>query len=605
MTQESDIHNLQVDMPIPDGLKVTGDKPYRILILGDFAGTNNGVVQGDLSAGLTELNAGNFDDVLRTAAPSVSFKLADPTAGGALAEATLRFTSLKDFEPASIARQLGATSGPAGVRQKLVDRIHGKASAGDISSAIDAAVGADSSLGWLKESLKPGPAATPADPKAVNQLLDQIDLGDGSEPSTASPPRSPLGSLVAAAAGGGAMTPEETAAIRRTIIEIDRRLNLWLNAVLHAPEVQSIESIWRSLAFLVKRTDFRKGVRLVLLQARREDLASQLVSKVIDPVFDEGADAPDMIITPAAFGNTAPDMELLDELAQHAASLPAVILAPVSASFFGVKHAWQVPTLPGIVNMFDQWQFARWKALRAQNYARMLGVAFGRCLLREPYSKSDARDLEFAFREDATAESSFLWTEGVFAAAAAVASSVAETRWPASMAGYVRGRVNGFATAMGGKDGKKKFGPSDTQMAPEKIEELGIAGLNAVVGIKDSDDVLFWNGISAAFVRTGDTNGILEISVPYQLFAARLSSLLFDLKPHLTNKDESQIEAMVRLHIQYWLQIDEASAGELIKVQTRKAEDDPSAIDLAVTTTPPTTILPASIPVALGYRIAR
>ncbi len=606
MTEEADIHQLNVEIPAPSGLKVTMEKPYRMLILGDFAGTEKGKVQGDLANGVVELNANNFDEVMKAAAPAVSFTLADPTtAGGALAEAKLSFNSIRDFDPTSIARRLGATAPLMSMREKLVERLTGKLAAPALADAVKSAVGANAGMAWLAESLKAAPPAKPADPGAVNRLLDQLDLGDGAEPPAGPPPRSPLGSLVSAAAGSGGIPAEESAAIRRTMVEIDRRVNLWLNAVMHAPEVQSLESIWRSLVFLVKKTDFRKGVRLVLLHAHRPESAARFRTLLIDPVFDEGADAPDVIVAVAPFGNTTADMDMLDELTQNAASLPAVLLAPVSASFFGVKHAWQVPTLPALMTMFDQWQFAKWKTLRSQNYARMLAVSFGRCLLRAPHSRADAKDMEFSFKEDATVESSFLWAEGVIAAAAAVSASVSETRWPSSMAGYVRGRVEGFATALGGKDGKKKFGPSDTQLLPEKIEELGVSGLNAVVGIKDLDDVLFWNGISAAYVTQGDTNGILEVSLPYQLFAARLSSLLFDLKPHLSGKSEAEIEAFVRMHIQYWIQVDTETAASAIVVQTRKAEDDPSSIEVAVTTTPPPTLLPAGIPVVLGYRVSR
>jgi hypothetical protein len=38
-------------------------------------------------------------------------------------------------------------------------------------------------------------------------------------------------------------------------------------------------------------------------------------------------------------------------------------------------------------------------------------------------------------------------------------------------------------------------------------------------------------------------------------------------------------------------------------VQTRAAEDNPSQTELAVTVTPPQSVLPGGIPVVMGYRL--
>lgn len=606
MSDDGNLHDVEVDFGSQSGLKVTTAKPYRILIVGDFAGSDKGTVSGLLANGVVEISATTFDDIMREARPSVSFTFTDPVAAGnKMAEATLRFSSIRDFDPAVVASQIGSLAGLMELRAKIVERMVGTSNAASLSQAVDGAVARDPGLAWLKDSLKPAPASKPADPGAVDKLLAGLDLGDGSPASTGPAPRSAIGSVVSAAAGAGAIPSEESLAIRRTLGEIDRIATAWLNSVLHSPEVQPIESIWRSLAFLVKNIDFRKGVKLHLLQTHRGELTERFTRLLIDPVFDQGADAPDLIVLAAPFGSTAADMETLDEMAQHAASIPAVILAPAAPGFFGVKHAWQVPTLPALVNMFDQWQFAKWKSLREQSYARQLGVVFGRGLLRQPHSREGAKDLDFVFKEDTTLESSFLWAEGVFAAALAVARSVAESGWPSSMAGYIRGQIDGFTTAMGGKDGKKQYGPSDTQMVQSKIEELAAAGINVVVGVKDQEAVHFWNGLSAARPPAADMNGVLEVSLPYQLFAARLSALLFDLKPHLSAKNETDVANLVKQHVQNWLKMNESQAAEMILVQTRPAEGDPSAIELALTTTPPPNIVPAGIPVVLGYKISR
>ena len=58
------------------------------------------------------------------------------------------------------------------------------------------------------------------------------------------------------------------------IAEIDRKLSAQLDAILHAPALQKLESSWRGLKHLVDRTDFRENVRIELLSVTKEELAA-------------------------------------------------------------------------------------------------------------------------------------------------------------------------------------------------------------------------------------------------------------------------------------------------------------------------------------------
>lgn len=606
MTGFSEHIDLGTENHAPSELGVTRETPYHVLLVSDFGGSAAGTVEGALEQGVSAVSADSFDELLRGARPTVRFTLADPSStGGAMVEVSLRFASLEDFAPAALLDQLPATRSLSQVRAVLGDRLRGKTTAAEAAAVAARAAAQDAACAWIPESLKWKPSAAAAPSDAVDNLLGQLDL-DGAPPASTSPPaRSPIGNLVAAAAGaaGGSIPAEEASALRRTLGEIDRRLTLWLNTVLHGSVVQPLESAWRSLALLVSRMDFRKGLRLSVLHAPASDLLERFRTRLIDPVFDEGADAPDLIIVDRAFGNTATDFDTLDELAQHAASLPAVLFAGVSPAFFGVKHAWQIPTLPPLTNLLDQWQFAKWKSLRNSPYARALGVFFGRSLLREPHGRKDPDDLAFHYREECVAEKDLLWLNGALAAAVSAAGSVADTGWPTAMAGLVHGRLEGFPAVTGGPKGDKTFGPADTALPMPKIEEMAVAGVNVVSGIRDHADVVVWNGLTAARPQRMDTDALLEVSLPYQLFAGRLSALLFLLKPKLAGKGAAEIPPFVTGHVRQWLAAEDFAADAL-SVQTRPSEDDPQALELAVTVTPPRSILPNGIPVVMGYRLS-
>jgi len=604
MSDRPDNNDVDVDTPSPEGLRVTTDLPYHILVVSDLAGSESGTISGPLNERILDISANSFDDVMKQASPKVSFTIADPVASGnVMVEVNHSFESVKDFHPDVVGPQLPAVRSLLGIRESLADRMRGKLSTEQLSSAVATAAANDPELAWLVDAIKWTPVAPVARPDVVDNLLGQIDLGDGADDGDDKPPaKSPIGSAVSAAAiGGNSIPPEEVSTVRRCLGEIDKRASAWLTAVLHSPQVQPLESAWRSLAFLVSKIEFRKGIRLSILHASRAELLDRVNSLLIDRVFDEGADAPDLIIVDHAFGISASDMEAIDELAQHGASLPAIVIAGISPAFFGVKHAWQMPTLPPIGNMFDQWQFAKWKAFREAPHARSLGVVFGRCLLRTPYGSDDAADLEFNYHEPRLAGKDFIWANGSIAAAVCIAKCVAERGWPTALSGMVHGRVDSLKTAMGGKKGDKKFGPTDTMIPQPKIEEMAIVGVNAAVGIKDHDDALMWNGLTAARPARMHPDAFLEVSLPYQLFAGRLGTLLFTLKPNLIGKSPEQVVSEVREHLCDWLNL--GADAEEISVQTRPADDNPRAFDLAVTVTPPQQILTGGIPVVLGYRL--
>lgn len=613
MADRPEIPDIEIHDDMPGGrsgggLSVTRDRPYRILVVADFAGSEKGTVSAALAEGVVELRPETFDDVMKAAAPSITYTTTDPLQpGNVMTEVKLCFTSIRDFEPKNLARQIPTTAALLDARQKIVDRMHGRISAEQLKSTIASQAQREPAIAWMPESLawKPAGGGTPVSAEAVDSVLGGIDLGDGGGDAPA--PKSPIGSIVSAAAsaGGVSIPADEASSCRHTLAELDRRLNVWINAVLHAPSVQECEAAWRGLAFLVAQSDYRKGMRISALHAHRGEISPRFISRLIDPVFDAGADAPDLIVLNFEFVNSPSDIELLDEMAQHGASIPAVVFAGAAPGFFGAKQAWQMATLPPIVSMFDQWQYAKWKSLRGQRYARSLGLFFGKCLLRSAYGETaPPGDLEFHFREDAVADRDFCWTTGALAAACAVARSVNDTGWPTAMAGYVHGRVEGFAIAQGGKNKDKKFGPTDTLMPLPKIEELAAAGVNAAVGIKDHNDAIIWNGLTAARPLRVDVDAFQEVSLPYQLFATRLSNLLFAIKPSLHGMDKDKVTTFVHTHVSDWLKSEgEPTEEQQVAVQVRPAEDAPTQIELAVTVTPPKKILPGAIPVVLGYRI--
>jgi len=596
--------------PDMDGVERPDVPKYRILLIADFAGSEFAELQGDLPARPVEVSADSFDAIMSSCGPRVGLTLPDPhDAKAPQVTVELRFDSLKSFEPDAVLSRIQSARPLLDAREAVASRLAGKSTPDNLSSTVDRLAGQSPGLAWLSKSLQPSAAPTPApsSPKppagAVDDLLGSIDLGDGAAGAAAdAKPHSPVSAAVAAAASGGISAAESTV-LRATLTEIDRRLDGWLVAVRHSPAVMAAESAWRSAAFLVRHIEFRKGIALSLMHARRADLLDRLRTQIVEPVFEQGAAAPDLIAFDYGIGSTAADIEALDEICQHAASIPAVALVGAAPGFFGAKFAWQIPTLPPLNNVMDQWQFAKLKTLRDQLYARSTAVVFGQGLLRRPSKRDAGKPQTYQFQEPASGVHELIWASGVVATAAVVARSVAGTGWPTAITGISNGRVPGFTAIDDEGPGQKPFGPTDTLMQLPKIQELGAVGVNAVVGVKGEAEAVFWNGMTLARPTRWEEGGILEISLPYQLFATRLAGLLLVAKDGWASLPADKVADTIKTQIYNWMGLHEQAYPGGVTVQTREPEGDANGLEFAATVIPPPTILPGSVPVVLGFRI--
>ena len=56
------------------------------------------------------------------------------------------------------------------------------------------------------------------------------------------------------------------------IADVDRKLGSQLDAIMHNEEFQKLESAWRSLKYLVDKTDFRENIKIEMLNVSKQDL---------------------------------------------------------------------------------------------------------------------------------------------------------------------------------------------------------------------------------------------------------------------------------------------------------------------------------------------
>ena len=84
---------------------------------------------------------------------------------------------------------------------------------------------------------------------------------------------------------GGTRRPQRSADLDRALKSIRRTLSEQVSAILQYADYQRIESAWRGLHFLIRRTDFRAGIRVELLHAPWDTLVGDFAEAVMEPVL--------------------------------------------------------------------------------------------------------------------------------------------------------------------------------------------------------------------------------------------------------------------------------------------------------------------------------
>ncbi|MBD3239043.1 MAG: type VI secretion system contractile sheath large subunit [Chitinivibrionales bacterium] len=227
------------------------------------------------------------------------------------------------------------------------------------------------------------------------------------------------------------------------IAEIDRKISEQLDEIMHHSSFQRMESAWRGMKFLVDRADFRKNVRLDLLDVSKDELAedfedapetiqSGLYKHVYTGEYDTpGGEPYTAIVSNYAFGSTAPDIALLQEVSKVSASAHCPFLGSVTPRFFGKSSIQELTKIEDLKTYMERSEFLKWNAFRQSEDARYVGLTLPRFLLRLPYGPDTAPVKEFSYEERVTGEDheKYLWGNATFAFAANMMRSFVDNGW--------------------------------------------------------------------------------------------------------------------------------------------------------------------------------
>ncbi len=199
---------------------------------------------------------------------------------------------------------------------------------------------------------------------------------------------------------GPYIQPARDAEQTELVARVDHALSVAMGRVLHHPDFQAAEALWRGVELLVRRIETGARMQIVLYDVSAEELAADLAAT--DALEDTGlyglmVEAPGMdadqgalsaVVGLFGFELTPPHADLLGRVAQVAAAAGAPFLTGIDPDALAMKFE-------------DQHLLNRqaWPALWALPDAAYLGLATPRFLLRAPYGKASDPIDAFAFEE--------------------------------------------------------------------------------------------------------------------------------------------------------------------------------------------------------------
>jgi type VI secretion system protein ImpC len=272
---------------------------------------------------------------------------------------------------------------------------------------------------------------------------------------------------------------------------VDTALTDVMRRVLHDPAFQDVEATWRGIHWLVSSLELGEDLELYLLHVTRDELSrgagpeSDLYQRLVDR---EARTAGGLQFSAAIgvfhFGATLEDLSVLDGMGGLGRALGAPFVAGCGASLLGATAAAEHPD-PRDWKPLAPDVDGKWRALRASDAARHLGLAFPRFMLRRPYGDRSDRIEAFRFEEQPPRpeHGAFLWGHPAFACAAVLARVLVSDEDAQDL-----GDVGGLPTFAWVGDEETRLQPcTEVSLSERAIDATLTRGIMPLVGFKDRD----------------------------------------------------------------------------------------------------------------------
>lgn len=336
--------------------------------------------------------------------------------------------------------------------------------------------------------------------------------------------------------------------IKFWISAIDQKLSSQLNAVMHSPEFQKLESTWRGLKYLVSNSETGETLKIRVLNVTKKDLLKDLEkasefdqSALFKKVYEEeygqlGGQPYGMLVGDYEFGRGPEDVSLVKMISQVAAASHAPFVAAASSKMFNMEKFTELSAPRDLAKIFDGVEYAQWKSFRESEDSRYVALTLPHVLGRLPYGANFTQVTEFNFEEqvDGRDHDKYLWMNAAWAYAARVTDAYSKDGWFMRTRGVEGGgKVEGlpvhtFPTDDGDVAMKT---PTEIAISDRREFELSNLGFLPLLHSKNRDFAVFMGAQSAQKPKTyfdpsANANAELSTKFNYMLSISRFAHYL-------------------------------------------------------------------------------
>jgi len=347
--------------------------------------------------------------------------------------------------------------------------------------------------------------------------------------------------------------------IGRIVAEIDISISEQMDELLHHHDFRELESAWRSLDFLVQRTDFRENCQIEILNISKNGLAedfedvpevvqSSLYQLVYSSEFGQFGGHPySVVIGDYVFNPGARDIKILQQITSVSAMSHAPFIAAAGPEFFDIDSFSDLTKIRDFKSNFEQPKFIKWMSYRESDDARYLALTLPGFLLRTPYGDADNPVATFEYQEKLSRKDAGLWGNSAFAFTTRLLESFAVSRWCMNISGNEDGRVKGLHMQQSRDRGVSKSKiPAQVLISDRRESELIEHGFLPLSIHKGADTAAFYSANSVqATKRFADSEDGKEAALNHHL-GSQLSYLF------VVSRLSHYIKMMQREHIGSW-----------------------------------------------------
>jgi type VI secretion system protein ImpC len=363
------------------------------------------------------------------------------------------------------------------------------------------------------------------------------------------------------------------ATINQRVTEIDKVLTDQINAIMHHPEYQALESAWRGLHDFVYGTETSTRLKIRMLNVSKSDLLKDLegavdhdMSALFKKIYEEefgtfGGQPYSVLIGDYYFGRHPQDLALLQRISKVAAAAHAPFIAAAAPALFDMGSFTEIGTPRDLSKIFESAELATWKGFRDSEDSRYVTLVLPRYASRLPFGPKTVPIESFNFEEDVdgTDHSKYLWSNSAYQMGLRLTDAFAKYSWTTAVRGVEGGgKVEGMVTHTFKTDeGDVALKcPTEVSITDRREKELNDLGFVAVVHSKGSNFSAFFGGQTVNKPKLYDldaanANASLSSKLPYLLAASRFAHYM---KVMMRDKIGSfQTRAGVEAYLNNWL----------------------------------------------------